>query len=201
MPFQQVGSPYRNRLEVLKLSEKVMARFDGDKTIARRERYRFVDALCIATDITDAEFRVAYQLMTYMPPSLNGECYPAVETLALKLQCSERKVQTYLKSLVWKGWFKRLPPRGSRTNRYTPNWETAQRAWAAHKNRKLPRTGSIQRNKGCIFASTTTHNSAKFGERSGDQECKILHPISVKNPFDNPLHRHLHPFIPRDLGR
>ena len=68
-----------------------MARFDGDKTIARRERYRFVDALCIAADITDAEFRVAYQLMTYMPPSLIGECYPAVETLALKLQCSERK--------------------------------------------------------------------------------------------------------------
>jgi hypothetical protein len=115
-----------------------MPQFDGDKTIAKRECHRFVDALCIAPDVTDAEFRVAYQLMTYMPASLNGECYPAVGTLAFKLQCSERKIQTYLKSLVRKGWFDRLPPRGSRTNRYTPNWETAQGAWAAHKNRKSP---------------------------------------------------------------
>ena len=42
----------------------------------------FTEALCTSPDITDGEFRVAFQLLTYMPASLDGECYPAVETLA-----------------------------------------------------------------------------------------------------------------------
>jgi hypothetical protein len=108
----------------------------GDKKIARRARYEFTEALCISPDITDGEFRVAFQLLTFMPARLDGQYYPAVETLAASLNCSKRKVQTALRSLERKGWFLRQLGEGRiKTNRYAPVWEHGAEVLAAHRQR------------------------------------------------------------------
>lgn len=118
-----------------------MSRDSGDKKIARRARYEFTEALCTSPDITDGEFRVAFQLLTYMPASLDGECYPAVETLAASLHCSKRKVQSALRSLEAKGWFRRQSREGKiKTNRYAPVWDRAEEVLAAHRKNRRSKT-------------------------------------------------------------
>jgi len=109
----------------------------ADKTIARKARYEFTEALCISADISDGEFRVAFQLLTFMPARLDGECYPAVETLAASLHCSKRKVQSALRSLEGKGWFSRQLGEGRiKTNRYAPAWERGTGVLAAHRQQR-----------------------------------------------------------------
>jgi hypothetical protein len=113
----------------------------GDKTIARRARYEFTEALCISADITDGEFRVAFQLLTFMPARLDGQCYPAVETLSAGLHCSKRKVQTALRSLEAKGWFRRQPREGKiKTNRYAPVWDRAEEVLTANRRNRRSKT-------------------------------------------------------------
>jgi AraC-like DNA-binding protein len=72
---------------------------------------------CAAYDVKPVDFKVAFVVIQYVNEN-TGECYPSVETIALKCGLSERHVQRALKRLCASGWLKRRRTRDA--NRYTP---------------------------------------------------------------------------------
>lgn len=90
------------------------------------QRRKYLDAASMEPKIAKA-FRCLYLLTNYSNAELGGVAWPSIETLATRLSCSYRTVQSHIQLLEREGWIVISSGKGRRvTSRYEFVWERGE---------------------------------------------------------------------------